>query len=267
MNLIKLEFKKLQPTRYFKVLTTLWLLAFISLPLFYYSFLKIIEKHRMLNTGPLSPTNWPVFQFSDVWLNITYFYKFISIFLSFLIIITITREFRYGTVRQNIVDGMSRTQFWLSKFYLLLFFASIATLLIFFLGLFLGFKNSPNSNDIFLTIYFVPTYMLHLIHILSFAFFLSFLISSSGIVISLMIFWIYIIEPIIFAVLKHAFGYKSFVEYLPMESNWNLLKFPLEKYVFIGEKVSTTSLEYLIAISWILFFLFTSFYIFKKREL
>ncbi len=267
MNLIKFELKKLQPTRYFKVLTTLWILSFISLPLFYYSFLKVIERHRMLHTGPLSPTNWPVFQFSDVWLNITYFYKFISIFLSFLIIITITREFRYGTVRQNIIDGMSRGQFWLSKFYLLLSYATVATLLILFLGLFLGFKYSPNSNDLLLTIHYVPTYMLHLIHILSFAFFLSFLISSSGIVIALMIFWIYIIEPILYVILKHALGYKNFVEFLPMESNWNLLKFPLEKYVFIGEKISTTTQEYTVATIWILFFLFMSFYIFKRKEL
>lgn len=267
-KLILIEFYKIKSTRYAKVLLGLWLLAFCSIPIFFYGMLSIIEKNHWFNVpkGALSPTNWPVFHFDSVWINIGYFYKFITIFLCFLVVISVAREFRYDTIKQNLIDGMSRKQFWLSKLSLPMVLAIFGTTLLFTLGTILGLNYSPDSSSFLSGIEHVGAYFLHITHMLTFAFFLTMLFKSSGVTLTLMLFWIYIIEPVTITIMVNVAEVTNIHPFFPMEAGWRLLKFPLDQYIHLTGTVQNSTIEYLTTIGWIAVFMFLSYRIIQKRD-
>ncbi len=76
------------------------------------------------NINKHSPIPFPhitIYFFPDIWQNITFFasIRFILILPAIVIIILITNEFTNKTIRQNIVNGMSRQEFLLSKLQLI----------------------------------------------------------------------------------------------------------------------------------------------------
>jgi len=121
-RLLKIEWLKSWPSRYFRVMLGIWLFAFVSIPVGVKLFLVYIEsKGFSLDDLPgIEATDLPIFDFVDIWQNLAYLYKGISIFMAILIIINITNELDYKTFRQNVIDGMSKTEFLGSKLLLIL---------------------------------------------------------------------------------------------------------------------------------------------------
>ena len=56
-----------------------------------------------------------IFSFPGIWHNVTYVAGFFKFFLAILVAILVSGEYEYRTIRQNIIDGMSRLEFFKSK--------------------------------------------------------------------------------------------------------------------------------------------------------
>ena len=110
------------------------------------------------------PLRVPILYFPDIWQNITYVYTFLKIFIAILVIISVSNEFTYKTIRQNVIDGMDRMEFLISKLTTILLLSLYSTLLVFLTGLLTGIIYTPNYDvsDIFTGIQFVPAYFLDL---------------------------------------------------------------------------------------------------------
>jgi hypothetical protein len=245
--------------------------AFIAIPLSINSVLLWIESKNMLGVNSiLSPSQWPLFDFVDIWQNLAYIYKMVSIFMSFIIIISVTNEFDYKTIRQNVIDGFDKKDFWLSKINLVLCLALIATILLVILGLTVGFSLSPviESKYVLQNIEFVFAYFMSVCHLLLFSLMLSLLIKRAGIVIAILMFWLYILEPTLIGLSSSRLLDWPFVaELLPMQAGWNLIPTPFGKFLLMKTQDFVSLQSFAVAGLWIMFFLSASYALIAKRDL
>lgn len=128
-KLLKTEYLKLKGNTSFKVFSIFFL---VFLPGIIFT-APTFAKHGVMgfNSYPLLPRNYEV-----TWYFTSYLASWFSLFiLAFVLIFHITNEFTYKTVRQNIIDGYSRSDFFKAKFYMLLAIAIISTIYVAIVGL------------------------------------------------------------------------------------------------------------------------------------
>jgi len=270
-RLLSIEWQKSWPSRYFRVMLGIWFLAFIGLPIGFKLFLFYIESNGFsLDQIPgLTATDLPIFDFVDLWQNLAYAYKSISIFLGILIIINITNELDYKTFRQNVIDGMSKTEFLLSKFMLVFGLATVATVLVFIMGMIVGYSASPVTDwaSISKHINFLGAYWLHIMVFLTLCFLLSVLVKRAGMVIAILLFWMFVVEPILSAFLFYNFHFELLANMLPMEAHWSLIPRPIEKYALRDTIFWVSSQSVFVAVTELGIYLGTIWLLIVKRDI
>ena len=206
----------------------------------------------------------PMLQFPDVWQNLTYIAGYFKIILALIIISSVSNEFAQGTLRQNIIDGLSRREWIFSKIGLAKLLALFSTLLVLALGLMLGYSQGTavEMSDVLLRLDFVAAYFVELLTYFIYALFLALLLKRTGVSVILLLVYDLILEPI----LSWSFP-QSIRGFLPMNAIDNLNKFPFTKYVG-GDVSSSVALEQLVwALGYGILFAFLSYLILKKRDL
>lgn len=206
----------------------------------------------------------PILQFPDVWQNLTYIAGYFKIILALVVITSVSNEFTYATLRQNIIDGMSRKEWIFSKIGLAKLLALYSTLLVLALGLLLGLSQGKTVevSEVLLRLDFVVAYFVELLTYFIYALFLALLLRKTGVSVILLLVYDFILEPI----LSWSFP-ESIRNFLPMNAIDNLNKFPFTKYVG-GEVASVVSLEQLVwALGYGVLFAFLSYLILNKRDL
>lgn len=195
IRLLSIEWLKSAPSRYFRIMLGIWFFAFLALPIGFKLLLEWLEsKGFSLEQLPgISATDLPIFDFVDIWQNMAYVYKCITIFLAILVIVNVTNELDYKTYRQNIIDGMSKMQFFGSKMLLIVVLASATTLLVSLMGFVVGYLAAPDSSWslVVKNINFLAAYWLHVLLFLSLAMLLALLVKRAGIIIALLLFFEY----------------------------------------------------------------------------
>ena len=281
IRLLQIEFQKLWKNRASKVLTITYfvLLTLISL-------IAAIE----FDIGPIhvSIAEQGIFNFPFIWHFNTYIAAFFKIFLAVVIVSMMANEYSYGTLKQNLIDGMSKKEFVLSKFITVVLFASISTVFVFIVSMILGlmYSSYTETSIIFSQFDYLLAYFIKLVAFFSFCLFLGVLIKRSAFAIGFLFFW-FMFEFISFGVIKYAIlKFKNtdetyidkIYDFLPLESMSNLIVEPFTRLNFaktIGDQVGIENIKdysvhyssILIAIVWIAIFIFGSYYIVKKRDL
>jgi hypothetical protein len=125
------------------------------------------------------------FNFADVWQNIAFVAGmrwFIKIFLALLILVFISNEFSYLTIRSNILAGLSRTQFMLGKLSVVFLLSLIATIALFLSGLYQGYRFSASTDigAILSRIHWLAYYFIETFTYLTFALLIGILIRKTG---------------------------------------------------------------------------------------
>ncbi len=197
-RLIKIDFRKYFHNRTFWVLSALYVVLVVFVFMVTESFLN----HVMTNVGKNSPIAIPgfsLYSFPYVWHNMAFLAGFFKIFLALLVIIFITNEYSYKTIRQNVMSGMSRVEFLFSKVIFVFFITLAVTLVLFLSALFLGFSHTENitSSLIFSKIFFVPAYFLEVFTFLLMAMMFAFVLQKQGLAIGIFALYYYVAEPII----------------------------------------------------------------------
>jgi ABC-type transport system involved in multi-copper enzyme maturation permease subunit len=142
-----------------------------------------------------------VFNFPDIWQNISYVAGarfFIKIILGIIIIILVTNEFHFLTIRSNIISGFNKSDFLVAKVELILILSIFSTLVIFLSGLYLGFVHSVSKSmiDVFGKMMFLLGYFIEIFSYLSFCLLLAIIFKRTGI--TFIVHFVYlIVEPIL----------------------------------------------------------------------
>lgn len=270
LNLIKTEWLKIKNYRAFW-----WVLGITALSypginyIFYNAYLDITKKKdstgeiaKMLLGNP--------FEFPETFHTAGYFSSFFVFIPAIVVIMMITNEYTFKTHRQNIIDGWSRDQFLLSKFFDVLVTTILVTVIYFIVAVAIGFNSSKGEGkEIWSKSYYVGLFALQTFSQLSIAFLIGFLVRKAFIALGIFIFYFLIVENTAVNILK--FKGSNLGYHFPLEVSDRLIPVP----AFLGkfdEKNYKLSLE---AVTPHIFYtlIFTAviwgivYYINKKRDL
>ena len=232
-----------------------------------------------LNLGDLS-----AFDFPNVWHFVTYFAAIAKLFLAIIIITTVTNEFSYGTLKQNLIDGLTKKEFIFSKTLTAVILSFVSTLVVFLIALILGLNFTEGEYSIFEEFKYVPAYFLKLITFFSFCIFLSVLVRKSAFAFALFFIW-WIMEAI-FSGIETLIRFQmmdqnvinvadfKLTNYLPLSSMAHLIPLPFKRFAEL-DKVTQGQMEsididmtyVLICVWYFIMFTYASYWLVKKRDL
>ncbi len=215
---------------------------------------------------PIQIPGVSLYYFPDVWHNLTYLASYLKIFLAIISIILVTNEFSYKTVKQQILNGLSRAESFWSKVLLNVMIALFATFVIGLVVTILGLKNTPEMSWALFTgkSSFLLAYFYEIFAYLSIAFLIATLVHRSGFAIGILMLYAFIIEPIISYKLPLDYG-----DYLPIASFGNIIQIPnsqLMKIFGIEFQTFVSITDIMIAGVWILVFHGIIFWYYKKKD-
>ena len=266
LHLLKIDLKKLTSYRTFWVVCGLYFLTLGFGAASGMEFLKWLVSTFEDFGQKLNISRIPLYHFPDVWMNLIWFSGLLKIVLAIMVVISVTNEYTYRTLRQNVIDGLSRSEFLISKILTNVLLSLMSVAMIFVIGLVTGLIYSPQIElDRILTdLEFFPAYFLEIFFFLSYALMLGTLIQRSGLTIILLLLS-QMIESIITANIDDYVPW--LIPFFPMKSIWNLITFPLPRYAFqeIQDYVALGSI--LIVIGWIFLFNYFSYLKLKHSDI
>jgi len=261
VELLKIEYLKV---KHYTVVRAFLLLFVILLPLLFYG-MGMIE-------FPLYPSKGELFGFSSVWKYLTYIASFFNVFPAILIIVLVCNEVTFKTQKQNVIDGLSRKQVILSKFYVVIALTLVVTFYVFLVGVIFGAIYS-NISYAFQGIEPLFFFFLQTFGYFSMAFLLAVLLrrTSLGVVAFLVAFSI-------LALISRAM-LEEMAQWTPVNVFADLTPFPfLQNELEAMERMETASgvvkpyemTEWMragFAILYAFGFVFLSYFVMKKRDL
>ncbi|MBN1199279.1 MAG: ABC transporter permease subunit [Bacteroidales bacterium] len=230
MKLLTIELKKILPYKTFWIVIGLYFL-FLALGIIMAEYIVNAMVDDVNNRLPIPLPHAVLFNFPDIWQNLTFFasIRFVLIFPAIIVIILITNEFTNKTVRQNIVNGMSRSEFILSKLQVVLMLALVISGILMIVMLILGLVHSDSQSlsMIFTRFSFVIGFFIQMLTYLCYAFFIAFILRNTGLAIALFTLYTIIIEPVIYFFLRAPFMWENKVyTYLPVNAVIRIVEYP-----------------------------------------
>lgn len=222
-----------------------------------------------------------IFNFPFIWHFNTYIASILKFFLLLVIVSMMSNEYSYVTLKQNLIDGLSKKEFILSKFYTVVLFAVVSTIFVFFVSLILGlfYSDFNEISIIFSDLEYLFAFFIKLVGFFSFGLFLGILIKRSAFAVGFMIIWS-VGENILTGLLRWKFklDYESIMQYFPLTAMSNLIKEPFTKLNAVktvakqvGEDLtkdfSVHITDIFIVLLWTSIFIYLSYWILKKRDL
>lgn len=266
LHLLKIDLKKLTSYRTFWVVCGLYFLTLAFTTASGMEFLKWLARTFADFGSQLNINRIPLYHFPDVWQNLVYISGFFKIVLAIMVVISITNEFTYRTIRQNIIDGLSRWQFLQSKILTNVLLSLMSVAMVFIIGLVTGLIYSPEieAGYVFTDLEFFPAYFLEVFAFLSYALMLGILIQRSGLTI-IVLMLSHMIEAIVKVNIPDAAEFLK--AFFPMESISNLVAMPFARYAFqeIQDYVSWGSIA--IVLVWIFLFNYFGYQKLKKSDI
>lgn len=266
LHLLKIDLKKLIDYRTFWVICGLYFFTLIMGAASGMEFLKWLSTIIEGFGQKINISRIPLYHFPDIWQNLAWGGGLLKLGLAIMTVISITNEFTYRTVRQNIIDGLSREQFLLSKILTNVLLSGLSMVAVFLIAVVTGLIYSPSIEFpfSFTGIGFFPAYFLEVFAFLSFALMLGVLVQRSGLTIILLL-NSYLIELIIKKNIDDYFP--GTVAFFPLESIMNLVPLPFARYAFqeIRDYVSFASIA--IALVWTILFNYFAYLKLKKSDI
>jgi ABC-type transport system involved in multi-copper enzyme maturation permease subunit len=276
-RLLSIELQKIWKNRASKVLTISY---FVIL-----SFIALIASIKFdIGNFKVHFAEMGIFNFPFIWHFNTYIASILKIFLAIIIVSMMANEYSYGTLKQNLIDGMSKKEFILSKFVTVVFFSFVSVVFVFIMSMFLGysFSSYDEFSIVFSDLEYLLAYFVKLVGFFTFCLFLGVLIKRSAFAIGFLFIW-FIGESITRAVLTYDIFPKDKIasqitQFFPLESMSNLIVEPFSRLSVIKNIQETIGenglkdyavhpISILIVIGWTAIFLYGSYLLIKKRDL
>ena len=277
-RLISIELQKIWKSRASRVLTISY---FVIL-----SFIALIASIKFeFGSFKLHIADQGIFNFPYIWHFNTYVAAILKLFLAIVIVSMMANEYSYGTLKQNLIDGLSKAEFIKSKFLTAALFAFCSTVFIFVMSLILGlfFSSYNEPAIIFSDLEYLFAYFLKLTAFFSFCLFLGILVKRSAFALGFLFVW-NIFEGIVkgiltFQVFPKSDTAESIMRFMPLEAMSNLIKEPFTRLsviknieTSIGGQVNIKDYsvqwqDVVIVVVWIVIFVLLSYKLLKKRDL
>ncbi len=274
LRLLNIEFHKLKHNKasrvliiiYFALLTSVALVAAIKFEI-----------------GPINfhVAEMGIFNFPYIWHFNTYMAAIFKFFLLLVIVSMMANEYSNKTLKQNLIDGLSKKEFILSKFYTVLVFAAVSTLFVFVVSIILGliYSDYTEPSIIFSDLEYLLAFFIKLVGFFSFGLFMGILVKRSAFAVGALLIWA-IIEGFAkgFVYWKFRPHANDIMQFFPLESMANLIKEPFTRLNAVqsvakqvGEDLSKDYsvhfTDIAIVIFWTFVFIYLSYRLLQKRDL
>ena len=274
LRLLNIEIHKLKYNRasrililiYFALLTSIALIAAIK-----------------FDIGPIKfhLAEQGIFNFPYIWHFNTFMAAIFKFFLLLVIVSMMANEYSNKTLKQNLIDGLSKKEFVLSKFYTVVLLAAISTVFVFIVSIVLGYAYSDfNEFSIVTTdLEYLFAFFIKLVGFFSFGLFLGILVKRSAFAVGAMLVWA-MVEG--FAKGMSYWKLEDYVDqimqFFPLEAMANLIKEPFTRLGAVqavakqvGEDLSkdfsVQPQDVIIVLVWTSIFIYLSYVLLKKRDL
>lgn len=225
-----------------------------------------------------------IFDFPYIWHFNTYVAASLKFFLAIVIVSMMANEYSNKTIKQNLIDGLSKKEFIASKFITVSVFALVSTVFVFIITLILGFAFSDITElyHVFSDTEYLLAFFVKLIGFFSFCLFLGILIKRSAFALGFLFVW-FIIEKIAYGLLRWEIeltenSWRSITQFFPLESMSNLIVEPgsrlgaaKELAKQVGEDFnfdySVHWYQIVIVLAWTALFIYGSYKLLQKRDL
>lgn len=204
-NLIRTEWLKIKNYRAFWWIIGLTALSYPGINYIFYNIYKEITAANAKNkTGDIAKMLLGnPFEFPETFHTAAYFSSFFVFIPAIVIVMLITNEYTYKTHRQNIIDGWSRNQFLLSKFFDVVFITLLVTVLYAVIAFFIGLSATPEMNKpLWSKSKYIALFALLTFSQLSIAFLIGFIARRSFISLIIFVFYFLIFENIVVNILR-----------------------------------------------------------------
>ncbi|AOW19244.1 ABC transporter permease [Urechidicola croceus] len=273
-RLLNIEFHKLKHSKaskvliiiYFVLLTSTALIAAIN-----FNFAQV--QFHLAEMG--------IFNFPYIWHLNTYLSATIKFFLLLVIVSMMANEYSNKTLKQNLIDGLSKKEFILSKFYTVIVFALISTVFVFIVSLILGliYSDFTEPSIIFSDLEYLLAFFVKLVGFFSFGLFMGILIKRSAFAVGAILVWA-MIEGFAKGMLywKARPSVDAVMQFFPLEAMSNLIKEPFTRFSAVksvasqvGEDLSKDFsvhfTDIIIVLIWTAIFIYLSYRLLKRRDL
>ncbi len=276
-RLLDIELHKLKYSRSAKILTITYFILITFIALIASIEFDLGQIHfRLADQG--------IFNFPFIWHFNSYIAALLKLFLAIVIVSMMSNEYSNRTLKQNLIDGLSKKEFVFSKFLTVVLFSIISTLFLFVVSLILGYSFSDYTefSIVFSDMEYLLGYFIKLLGFFSFCMFIGILIKRSAFALGFLFIW-WVLENIINGVLTWRIFRDSdiadaIVQFFPLASMSNLVVEPFSRLNFIQTAASQIGSELdkdygvhwyqlLIVIVWTAIFVYLSFALLKKRDL
>ena len=225
-----------------------------------------------------------IFNFPFIWHFNTWIASILKLFLAIVIVSMMANEYSNRTLKQNLIDGLSKKEFVISKFLTVVLFSFVSTLFVFVVSLILGlvFSDYNEIGIIFSDTEYLLAYFINLVGFFSFCLFIGILVKRSAFALGFLLIWS-IIEGIIYGFLKWEMLRNTnladnIMQLFPLASMSNLINEPFSRLGAVQSAASQLgevfdkdySIQFitvLIVLIWTCLFVYGSYAILKKRDL
>ncbi|MEP6261681.1 MAG: ABC transporter permease [Gillisia sp.] len=277
VRLLDIELHKLKYSRSAKILITTYFILITFIALIASIEFNIGQVHfRVADQG--------IFNFPFIWHFNTYIAALLKLFLAIVIVSMMSNEYSNRTLKQNLIDGLSKREFILSKFLTVVLFAFISTLFLFVVSLILGysFSDFTELSIVFSDMEYLFAYFIKLTAFFSFCLFLGILVKRSAFALGFLFIW-WVLENILNGILtwrifRDSDIAENIMQFLPLTAMSNLVIEPFSRLSFIQTAATQLGSEFekdygvhwyqlLIVMAWTFLFIFFSYRLLQKRDL
>ncbi len=266
LRLIDIELFKIKHSRSAKIMTILYFSLFLSAALL--STIKFsigsIE-FRLADQG--------IYNFPFTWHFMSFMVALLKIILAIVIVSMMSSEYTNRTIKQNLIDGLSKKEFILSKFYVVVIYSLVSTVVLFVVVLSLGliFSDYTEIQIIFRDLEYLAAYFVKLLGFFTLCMFLGLLVKRSAFALGFLLL-LFISELII----GH---YIPLIEnFTPLNAMWGLIEEPFTRFDAVQTAAKTLDADILsdysvkftniiTVLAWTALFVFGSYKLLKKRDL
>lgn len=278
LRLLSIELDKIKRNKSAKVITIVYCLLITAISLIAsYEFNFANVNFRIADQG--------IFNFPFIWHFNAYMAAWLKIFFAIVIVSIVANEYSYGTLKQNLIDGLSKKEFVASKFLAVLLFSAISTVFLFIVSIILGlfFSDFMEIGIIFSDMEYLFGYFIKLVTFFSFCMFLAIWIKRSAFALGFLGVWQVFegILYIVFSYLKNVHEINlidSVYNFLPLNAMSDLIVEPITRLGGVqtlanqvGESFdksySVPALAIFICLAWTGLFVYWSYVILKRRDL
>lgn len=279
MRLLSIELYKIWHNRTSRILILSYFLLIFSIAI-----LSTIN----VEIGPIkfNLAEQGIFNFPYIWHFNTFMIALLKIFFAVIIVAMIGNEYSYKTLKQNLIDGLSKQEFLKSKLYAILAFVLISTLLVFIISLILGgiYSDYNEFQIIFSDLEYLLAYTVKLFGFFTFCLFLSILIKRSAFALGFLALW-QVFEGIAYGLMRWKLSdiipelsAEQVIVFFPLNAMGNLIKEPFSRLSAIqniadqiGEGFTKdyeiSAFNLMIVLIWSALFIWASYGLLKRRDL